>query len=821
MKSLFKRTLAAATGSVIALSQLAAMAVNVNVSAADTAPASGVTTVDKKFCLNVPVAKADPFKITASDWNDKLESELLAAGKKEFSAHASELRTKFINRMARIMFYGGSATKDQASRFAACFSDINVTANPDGTFTAKVAMYDAAQVTTEIYMDTIARLMDGKVTTDDGSKQIVPDFSGVKIAGEFIIEGKTDFDKKTISTSAKFVDDEGNEYKDAESAFEVDGYCQHVMNEIGLAATIAADDAEKDGSKTEKFTDAVNKIAKNGFNFNQDVLKAAKAVNSIKIEGTDYNQVYSDYLAKVDEKLAAAKISDRNKERITNQLVKYFPETASEGFTDALVNHYYNSAVDFVNKHYNNIQVSLKPADVQEVLDSAVEAEYAFTNGYSFNAKVKIDDDQKDELLTELIASGMTAQEVKDKYGYEIIIDGDETGVDLADLSTYEYVAVDSVKTIFFADSTNDYGLNTEFFYDVLRDVQAVHIVPKTVTTTTTTTTDITTTTTSEEGQGGSTTTTTEEGQPGGSTTTTTEEGQPGGSTTTTTEEGQPGGSTTTTTTANPDDQGSTTTTTYVNFVAFDIEGFGDEGLVYWSEETTPFDLSKLSVTLRIYEEGIDTGKTVDVSGAFQASATDPTQCEKPDGIGIAATPVAYKLTDAETVQKAILDAGYDQETIEANGIKEGMEVSDLIVYLVNRGDTNLNGTVGAEDAQYALVYYTATLVAQETAGELLADPDATYLKDKGELAEKYLPFSHYAADAANGDGKITAEDAQAILSYFTCWVVSHIEGEWSWDNEHIPVQSHTPLEELHAKPLSKDTYCSDVADLFDKSLAG
>ena len=209
------------------------------------------------------------------------------------------------------------------------------------------------------------------------------------------------------------------------------------------------------------------------------------------------------------------------------------------------------------------------------------------------------------------------------------------------------------------------------------------------------------------------------------------------------------------------------------------------------------------------------------MSGAFQASATDPTQCEKPDGIGIAATPVAYKLIDAETVQKAILDAGYDQETIEANGIKEGMEVSDLIVYLVNRGDTNLNGSIGAEDAQYTLVYYTATLVATKTAGELLADPEETYLKDKGDLAEKYLPFSHYAADAANGDGRITAEDAQAILCYFTHWIVAHQDGEWSWVNDEIPVQGHTPLDELHAKPLSKDTSCSDVADLFDKSLAG
>ena len=48
MKSLFKRTIAAASSSVLVLSQLATLAANVNVSAADAAPLN----IDKKFVLD-------------------------------------------------------------------------------------------------------------------------------------------------------------------------------------------------------------------------------------------------------------------------------------------------------------------------------------------------------------------------------------------------------------------------------------------------------------------------------------------------------------------------------------------------------------------------------------------------------------------------------------------------------------------------------------------------------------------------------------------------------------------------------------------------
>ena len=87
MKSIFKRTLAAASSSILVLSQLSAVAATVNVSAADEAPAasSSATTIDKEFVLFVPIDEETPWNGLHSDWNDKLEAAALTAGAKSFT----------------------------------------------------------------------------------------------------------------------------------------------------------------------------------------------------------------------------------------------------------------------------------------------------------------------------------------------------------------------------------------------------------------------------------------------------------------------------------------------------------------------------------------------------------------------------------------------------------------------------------------------------------------------------------------------------------------------------------------------------------------
>ncbi|MCQ2408648.1 MAG: hypothetical protein MJ065_09030, partial [Oscillospiraceae bacterium] len=488
MKSLFKRTLAAATGSVLALSQLAAMAATVNISAAETGAAASVTTIDKDYVLSVPVMEADPFQIIASDWNDRAETELIAMGTKTASVHAGKVRDRIIKRVKDVTFHLGEITDAQAKKLDACFSDAALTVTDDGKFKAVVEMSDIAPIIGEIFMDTLNRT--DAAAADDGTA-LEPDFSGIVISGSFVLQGQINFDKKTVDTQVCFIDQNGNTYTDYSSMMQVGdfdqlGYVPAAMLSFVLSTMAAAQELADAGHAVTNYEYWSNEFIKHIANFGKDAYKSAVAVNEISVTGTDLNEVLAEYRAQLETKLAASKLSDDNKNRITKQLDYYAPTSVDQLFASERVNSIYDTYTEAFNKTIDRAEYALTLDDVQSVVESAISEEYAVVNGYSFAAKVKIDDDQKDELLTELIASGMTAKDVEDKYGYTIIIDGDETGIDKADLSTYEYVAVDSLKTIILDENTNDGGIHAELSYDVIRDVQAVHITAKAVTTTTT-----------------------------------------------------------------------------------------------------------------------------------------------------------------------------------------------------------------------------------------------------------------------------------------------------------------------------------------------
>ena len=99
MKSLFKRTIAAASSSVLVLSQLATLAANVNVSAADAAPLN----IDKKFVLDVPIDEKDPLKAgQVSDWDSKAEiCSFLQATKRLLEVQRRQ-RRQFVRRLTRL-----------------------------------------------------------------------------------------------------------------------------------------------------------------------------------------------------------------------------------------------------------------------------------------------------------------------------------------------------------------------------------------------------------------------------------------------------------------------------------------------------------------------------------------------------------------------------------------------------------------------------------------------------------------------------------------------------------------------------------------------
>lgn len=129
MKSLFKRTLATATGSVLALSQLVSVAANVNVSAADT------LTVDKAFVLNVPIDPAAPLKAEqVSDWADLLESKFIELG----DNHTFQYSTQGFKNRAKQFLEAHAAkymsSEDMDALLARIADKATAVVNTDGTY---------------------------------------------------------------------------------------------------------------------------------------------------------------------------------------------------------------------------------------------------------------------------------------------------------------------------------------------------------------------------------------------------------------------------------------------------------------------------------------------------------------------------------------------------------------------------------------------------------------------------------------------------------------------------------------------------------------
>ena len=153
MKSLFKRSLAAATGSVLALTQLALMA-NVNISAeeattaANTSSSAVTVTAGENSVydiLYVPVS-AELFKeavlkdgkaeVGKSEIGNKIETALLSAGDKTFTSSLASVKAKLKTKMMQ-NGYIDSATADE---LLAAIKDATITVTTEGkiTGTAKV-----------------------------------------------------------------------------------------------------------------------------------------------------------------------------------------------------------------------------------------------------------------------------------------------------------------------------------------------------------------------------------------------------------------------------------------------------------------------------------------------------------------------------------------------------------------------------------------------------------------------------------------------------------------------------------------------------------
>ena len=214
----------------------------------------------------------------------------------------------------------------------------------------------------------------------------------------------------------------------------------------------------------------------------------------------------------------------------------------------------------------------------------------------------------------------------------------------------------------------------------------------------------------------------------------------PAGGTTTTT----PAGGTTTTTPAG----GTTTTTPAVTKISVVETKTG----YYFSEDTRTFDPTALLKVVSVDEKGNETDITADVTFGE-------------DG---AATPKSV-YADTETYYVGTVDAYYKGVKLDAAPT----------VYIGVKGDADLDGTVGLEDATLALTYYSEHAVSNAyyfTTSSATA-PENVELETLAYFLADINTESTAGADSA--DFVIELADATNILTYYAEDAVKN-EPKWA-----------------------------------------
>ena len=321
---------------------------------------------------------------------------------------------------------------------------------------------------------------------------------------------------------------------------------------------------------------------------------------------------------------------------------------------------------------------------------------------------------------------------------------------------------VDIVKTVEIGVKTVSAQSNAAdtlaFGFDVTRDFLAITyempVVTTTTTETTTTTGETTTTTTN-------TTTTTETTTTTGETTTTTT------NTTTTTE------STTITT-------DTTTTTMPVSYTLVAEGDFMTDGL-YWSDDDTPFDLSKVALFVNLHEYTLDADGNVQLGDLVAYANYEPfgnaeLECTytAPSDVpytGMGNYRIGVTLNEAAVIIIEECVSGLlTAEQLVAAGCYAGAEIDQFDATLAMRGDVQLNEDVLADDAGNALSFYAATTILGKDVAEA-----KTFLHEDPELFD----LAFYVADV-DADGTVDNVDAMMILQYYVNRDVLGNEISWA-----------------------------------------
>jgi len=791
MKSLFKRVLASATGTVLVLSQLAA----VNINAADTAsdlvldrawltdvPVDELPTVDElPIVIEGEAAEVESLTWGESIWNSKFETAVLSITG-DASVTKTTVATKIKDAIKRRLKDTSYFTEEQAARAVDLISDADVTLNSNGTAQVVVNLSEASALFGEIAAQEWEK--DGF----NANGEVDVDWSGFSITGTAIID--VDFSGYDKTATYNVTINDGTKTYDGLTAFAA-----YLTNKFLAAEEYVIAQAKEQGSSSTRLEEQAAKYAKRL----QDALNAATrlgaAVNAISLTGTDLDQTYADYLAAVDAAIDAANVSDRVANKARTELEKA-PESFTGAITSGRAAKWIDTAVDAAKQFAaDKVTIDLSSADVAAIIDEGYDYNIVIPNGYSVDLEFSLADDQNAELADAIVAA----------YGDQWAADG------------YEFVEVISHKEV-TADADTSFAVDGDkLYYNVVRVIDEV-ILRKVEETTTseTTTTETTTseTTTSETTTSETTTSETTTSETTTSETTTSE---------TTTSETTTSESTdvteTTTSTEDTNDVTETTTTTpgiVVGDYRYELEFVGDAGvteLVYWSEETTPFDLTNLSVSMKLTKTNINDPADVTVTNSDVTADFAPVQQSPQDfdfhGFDYYALEVALK--DEAALQATLTEktsADVTAALVERYSIANGKTLatfnkqSFITVVLVLRGDTTLDNVLDAKDAN-AINQINNMINVLDVTVEQFQTFDGFLFGNDNPI--NLLKYSHYAGDANDGLGYLTAPDANIVARRFNMEVIIGVDpDEYDWDSEYMIGHSVTPRTELHADPFAQ-----------------
>ncbi len=765
-KTLFKRSLATATGALLAFGQ------TVSTLGVVTA-ANASLTIDKNFILDAEIdtkalpalpaevaapeyAFATAVKIGESDWNNDVDSFLSTT-----AADGDVTKEVSLDAAKDLLESAIAKTKKL---------DDELIQNVIDNVSDATAVYSKNAITVSAKLNDIGQIIAPKmvelINKSGGNLAGNFDFSKFEISGS--VEAVVDFGEfdKNIDVTVTFTDEAGKKYTVANDREDIFDYTGKKYNELVDIAKAQADLGIVEAN-IKKCQDAIANTVE--YMKNVDA-----ALAKVSFSGTSFDGTYEGYAKAA---LAAIKSVDDSKlldaaTTYRDKAIAKIPASWQDGLTDERTQKGYDALANLLAEF--NCTLSLTTDDIISIAADA-----------DANNEVKIDINGYNIDGSFVIERGANA---------DALAACQEAWSDDLAAKNLALTGVDTHKLVEFSEEGAELAYyNVTLFIDKLYFEE----IPETTTTTTeTTTTSTETTTTSTETTSTSTettTTSTETTSTSTETTTTSTE-----TTTTSTETTTTSTETTTTSTDTTTSTSETTTTTAAVQINFDFAAEDGRIGYYWTEETTKFaGVDAFKVVMNVYKDGTLIGEEISLDPSyFVLGATSVADLKDIDPLKYYAKyDIPVTLTDegVEAINAKLAEVGSDEK------VEAGKNVSNLYVTLVQRGNSMFDdgGEIFAADATAALKYYVYTnsgIMAQN------------YMRQSVQVC---LPASvtdyagvYYAMDV-DANGVIDASDATAILQYYVYNTVMSVEGS----TVSRTFDQLTKTEDVHEEVMHKNPF--------------